>query len=131
MMSRKTKQKEAIIAVLRSTESHPMADWVYSEVKTEIPNISLGTVYRNLRQLCERGEIRELKLGDTSSRFDARLDDHYHFRCERCGNVFDINMPVNKDLDREASGAIGFKITHHVLEFRGLCNNCQSNTTAF
>jgi Fur family peroxide stress response transcriptional regulator len=130
MVNKKTRQKEAILAVLRSTKSHPTADWVYNEVKKEIPNISLGTVYRNLRQLCERGEIRELKLCDTLSRFDACCDDHYHFRCEKCGNIFDVNMLVNNDLNKEAGRETGFRITHHVLEFHGLCTTCQSDTTA-
>jgi Fur family peroxide stress response transcriptional regulator len=124
-MNKKTKQKTAILAALKSTRSHPTADWVYNEVRKELPNISLGTVYRNLRQMCERGEIRELKLCDTLSRFDAGPDDHYHFRCDRCGNVFDIDMLISKDMDKEAARETGFIVTHHMLEFHGLCNSCK------
>ncbi len=90
-----------------------------------MPNISLATVYRNLRQLRERGEILELDINGTSSRFDARTDDHYHFRCEKCDRVFDIDEPVDKQLDGRVAGKTGFKISYYQLEFRGLCRECQ------
>jgi Fe2+ or Zn2+ uptake regulation protein len=121
---RKTKQKEAILEVLRGTNSHPTADWVYNEVRKEIPNISLGTVYRNLRLLCQSGEISELDLCGTLSRFDARQDNHYHFRCENCGVVFDVDLPVDAEIDRRAAQKTGFAVSYHRLEFRGVCENC-------
>ena len=124
---RKTKQKEAIMEVLRGTTSHPTADWVYSEVRKDIPNISLGTVYRNLRLLCQSGEIAELDLCGNLSRFDARQDDHYHFRCEKCGQVFDVDEPVDKKIDGRIARKTGFVIIYHKLEFRGVCLECQDS----
>ncbi len=124
---RNTKQKEAIMEVLRGTTSHPTADWVYSEVRKEIPNISLGTVYRNLRLLCQSGEILELDLCGNLSRFDARQDDHYHFRCEECGQVFDVDEPVDKKIDGRIALKTGFVIIYHKLEFRGVCRKCQNS----
>jgi Fe2+ or Zn2+ uptake regulation protein len=124
---RRTKQKEAILEVLRGTTSHPTADWVYNEVRKEIPNISLGTVYRNLRLLCESGEISELDLCGTLARFDARRDNHYHFRCEKCGRVFDVDLPVDAEIDRRAAQKTGFEVSYHRLEFRGVCESCQKN----
>ena len=124
---RKTKQKEAIMEVLRGTTSHPTADWVYSEVRKEIPNISLGTVYRNLRLLCQSREILELDLCGNLSRFDARQDDHYHFRCEKCGQVFDVDEPVDKKIDGRIARKTGFVIIYHKLEFRGVCLECQDS----
>jgi Fur family peroxide stress response transcriptional regulator len=126
-MLRRTKQKEAILEVLRGTKSHPTADWVYNEVRKEIPNISLGTVYRNLRILCESGEISELDLCDTSARFDARKDNHYHFRCEKCGRVFDVDMSLDEDINSRATQKTGFKVLYHRLEFRGICKDCQES----
>ena len=126
-MYRKTKQKEAILKVLRGTTSHPTADWIYNEVRKEIPNISLGTVYRNLRQLCEKGEILELDLCGTFSRFDGRKDNHYHFRCENCERVFDVDEPVDGKIDERVARITGFKISSHRLEFRGLCKDCQAS----
>src|SRR4030042_2008160 len=124
---RKTKQKEAILEVLRGTNSHPTADWIYSEVRKDIPNISLGTVYRNLRLLCQSGEIAELDLCGNLSRFDARQDDHYHFRCEKCGQVFDVDEPVDKKIDGRIARKTGFVIIYHKLEFRGVCLECQDS----
>jgi len=124
-MIRRTKQREAILRVLRSTTYHPTATWIYDEVRKEIPNISLGTVYHNLRLLQKEGEILEIDSSGTFSRFDGNPANHYHFRCENCGRVFDVDEPVNEELDRRVAQKTGFKISHHWLEFRGLCKKCQ------
>lgn len=125
MHARRTEQRETIIKVLRSTTCHPTVDWIYDEVRKEIPNISLGTVYRNLKLLRESREILEIDLSGTFSRFDGNSDNHYHFRCDKCGRVFDIDEPVNKELDERVARKTGFGISHHRLEFRGLCQECQ------
>ena len=124
-MLRRTKQREVILRVLRTTNSHPTVDWIYDEVRKEIPNISLATVYRNLRLLRESGEVLELDLSGTFSRFDGNPENHYHFRCEKCGRVFDVDEPVNKELDERVAQKTGFKVSHHRIEFRGLCQECQ------
>jgi Fur family peroxide stress response transcriptional regulator len=124
-MRRETRQREAILKILRNTRAHPNADWIYEEVKKEIPNISKGTVYRNLKVLREGGQISELNLNGTVSRFEAKQASHYHFRCEQCGRVIDVDSPVHRDLDREVAKRTGLKITHHQLEFRGVCHDCQ------
>ena len=84
-MRKDSKQRAAILTVLRSGQCHPTADCIYDEVRKIVPRISKGTVYRNLRILCDRGDISELDLSGTVSRFDGRQECHYHFRCERCG----------------------------------------------
>jgi Fur family transcriptional regulator, peroxide stress response regulator len=124
-MNRQTKQREAILRLLRGTSSHPTADQIYDEVRKEILNISKGTVYRNLKVLQEMSLVSELNLNDTVSRFEAKQESHYHFRCERCGRVFDVDEPINKELDRRIAKRTGFKISYHQLEFRGLCHDCQ------
>ena len=125
MIRRDTKQREAILSLLRSADSHPTADWIYDEVRKIIPNISKGTVYRNLKILRETGEISELNLSGTVSRFEGRQEHHYHFRCEQCGQVFDLDEPVNHELDKRVAERTGFRVSYHQLEFRGLCKNCQ------
>ena len=120
-----TIQREAILRTLSQTNSHPTADWIYNKVRKEIPGISLGTVYRNLRLLCKSGEILELDLCGTLSRFDHRKDNHYHFRCESCGRVFDVEEPVDEQIDERVARKTGFRILCHRLEFRGLCQECQ------
>ncbi len=125
-MTRNSKQKEAILRVLKRTSSHPAADWVYQQVRKEIPNISLGTVYRNLKSLQQEGKILELDLAGTQGRFDAHTDNHYHFRCEQCGRIFDVDEPVDGESDKRVARNTGFKVSFHRLEFRGLCKDCQS-----
>jgi len=125
-MARKSKQKEAILRLVKGMTSHPTADCVYEEVRREIPNISLGTVYRNLRLLQQEGKILELDLAGTISRFDGNVQDHYHFRCEQCGRIFDVDRPVDREIDSLVSRKMGFKVSYHRLEFRGLCKDCQS-----
>jgi Fe2+ or Zn2+ uptake regulation protein len=124
-MRRETKQREAILRVLRNTRSHPTADWIYAEVKKEIPNISKGTVYRNLQVLQENGAVSELNLNGTVSRFEAKQESHYHFRCERCGRVSDMDQPVDRELDQKVAKRTRLKISYHQLEFRGICHDCQ------
>jgi Fur family peroxide stress response transcriptional regulator len=124
-MRRNTNQREAILKILINTRSHPTADDIYDEVREEIPNISKGTVYRNLQVLQEMGQVRELNLDGTKSRFEVATASHYHFRCENCGRLLDLDVPINKELDREIAKQTGLSISHHQLEFRGLCHSCQ------
>ena len=124
-MNRQTKQRGAILRLLKAGYCHLTADQIYDEVRKGIPNISKGTVYRNLKVLRELGLVSELNLNDTVSRFEAKRDDHYHFRCERCGQVFDVDEPIDEELDRRIAERAGFKISCHQLEFRGLCHDCQ------
>ena len=125
VMSRKSKQKEAILRVVKGTTSHPTANWIYDQVRREIPNISLGTVYRNLKLLKEEGQILDIALDGTLNRFDGNTQYHHHFICEQCGRVFDLDEPVDKAMDDNVAQKTGFTVTHHRLEFRGLCIDCQ------
>ncbi len=124
-MYRETKQREAILKYLKDTKSHPTADMIYDVVRKEIPRISKGTVYRNLKILKESGQVSELKLEDTVARYEGRKEKHYHFRCEQCGRVFDVDEPVDRNIDKRVAKRTGFKVIRHQLEFRGLCKDCQ------
>lgn len=124
MNGRRSKQRDAILRVLRSTKSHPTAEWLYEEVKKEIPNISLGTVYRNLRAMNDGGDILELEQTGTFRRFDGNSANHYHFRCDQCGRVFDIHEPLVTGIDERVAKNTGFHVAYHRLEFRGTCRDC-------
>ncbi len=124
-MSRKSKQKEAIFRLIKETTCHPTVEWVYERVRREIINISLGTVYRNLNLLRQEGTISKLDLAGSLSRFEGNTRNHYHFRCEQCGDILDVDEPVNKDIDKRLAQTTGFRVSHHRLEFRGLCQDCQ------
>ena len=128
MIRRETKQREAILNVLCGVNSHPTADWVYDEVRKVIPNISKGTVYRNLKILREDGKISELNLNGTVSRYEGNQENHYHFRCEKCGRIFDLDEPVNNEINERIAKRTDFKVSYHQLEFLGLCKDCQENT---
>ena len=123
---RMTKQRSAVLSVLKSTTEHPPADWVYSQVRRLLPRISLGTVYRNLSELKEAGLVLELDFGTGYSRFDFRTDAHYHIMCLKCGRVEDVMIPVKKTLEDAASRASGYSILSHTIQFKGICSACAS-----
>lgn len=121
---RMTKQKRAILDILRSTNSHPTANWVYEQVKKEIPDISLGTVYRNLKVLTKTEEIMELNYSSNQCRYDGNPDRHYHFVCKKCEKVLDINVNIYIPVEEiaEQSNCI---IEDHRLEYYGICPECK------
>lgn len=123
--TRMTKQRKAILEILKSTDVHPTADWIYEQVKKEIPNISLGTVYRNLNVLAENNEISILDYGSTYSRYDGNPQNHYHFKCLECEKIFDLEQPIFTDIDKKINQETPFQTTHHRLEFYGYCPDCQ------
>ena len=123
-MKRRSKQRDVILRILRSTKSHPTAEWIYDEARKEIPSISLGTVYRNLKMLGADGEILQLDHCSTFTRYDGNALSHYHFRCDHCHRVFDVDLPLNPDLDVAAARQTGFRVASHFLEFKGLCKEC-------
>jgi Fur family peroxide stress response transcriptional regulator len=124
-MSRRSRQRDTILKVVMNTKTHPRADWVYEQVRKEIPNISLGTVYRNLKSLAEAGEIYQLELAGSTSLFDGNMDNHYHFRCKKCGDMYDLDEPVDRSIEKRIAQKTGFKITQQRLELLGLCTKCQ------
>lgn len=128
--SRKSKQRELVLKVLNATRSHPDAEWIYEQARKEMPSISLGTVYRNLRLLKERGEVLEIPSGTSGSRFDATVENHYHLRCLSCGVVVDVDIPVRDDIDHDVERITGLPVSHHRLEFMGLCPGCRPQRTA-
>lgn len=119
-----TKQKKTILEILRETNIHPTADWVYEQARKRLPDLSLGTVYRNLNALRDMGEIMELNYGSTYSRFDGNPVNHYHFVCKQCGRVLDVDLPVMVELEQRLAQQTGFEVTHHRLEFYGRCADC-------
>ena len=118
-----SRQREAIKSYLASTTSHPTADTVYMHVREDFPNISLGTVYRNLSFLVEQGEVLSLKLGDGKEHFDGHTEPHYHFICTECGKVEDIFMKelqINKIAQDHFDGII----KGHQTYYYGICPKC-------
>ena len=125
---RETRQKKAILDYLNRTRSHPTADAIYEAVRKEIPRISKGTVYRNLQVLIEAGHVSVLDIRGTQSRYEIRQATHYHFRCERCGRVVDLDLPVDPGLDELIAERTGFLVSGHQTEFKGWCASCRQSS---
>lgn len=123
---RHSKKRDEIRQALEGRTDHPTAEVIYQELRAFDPNISLGTVYRNLMLLSESGEIKTLNVADGSIHFDPDVSSHAHFRCECCGKVFDIKT---NDLQR-LSQPLGFKgkIKGISLIFYGVCEDCLNSS---
>jgi Fur family peroxide stress response transcriptional regulator len=122
---RMTPQRHAILEYLLSTMSHPTADEIYKALEKDFPNMSVATIYNNLRLFKEAGLVRELTYGDSSSRFDANMSDHYHIICRRCGKITDFEYPPLIEVEEEAARKTGFRVDSHRMEVYGLCAECQ------
>ena len=119
-----SRQRESIKEFLRTRTDHPTADVVYENMKLIYPNISLGTVYRNLTLLADIGEIQRLRVGDGVDHFDADTSLHYHFVCTKCGCVEDLDMDSIEEINEAASARFDGQIDGHVTYFYGTCGNC-------
>jgi Fur family peroxide stress response transcriptional regulator len=124
---KRSRQRERILELLQATGRHPSADWVYERLKGEFPNLSMGTVYRNLNVLMEQGLIKKIDFGSTYDRFDANIGPHYHFICERCGAIMDLELPVDESLNQRVSQVTPYAARRHRIEFYGVCDRCQED----
>ena len=120
-----SRKRDAILRCVRSTDCHPTADWVFSRLKPEIPDLSLGTVYRNLAMFKEEGTIQSLGVVNGLERFDRRIGPHSHLICQRCSRVVDVeDMVLPETICQEAASQTGGTVTGWSLQFTGLCDIC-------
>ena len=119
-----TPQRHAILEYLVNTMTHPTADEIYKALEGKFPNMSVATVYNNLRVFRELGLVKEMTYGDNSSRFDFTTNDHYHAICESCGKIVDFQYPGLDEVEQFASHMTGFRVSHHRLEVYGICPEC-------
>ncbi len=124
MAQKYSRQRQVIKDFLMTRKDHPTADTVYMNVRHEYPNISLGTVYRNLSLLADLGEIARLRVGDGVDHFDADTSSHYHCVCTECGSVIDLNMDNLDHITQMANRNFDGEIQGHVVYFHGICGNC-------
>lgn len=125
-----SRQREAIKEFMMTRKDHPTADVVYMNVRKEFPNISLGTVYRNLTLLSDMGELLRLRVGDGVDHFDATITPHYHFICKECGAVTDLELNTMHSIDKTAGESFNGRIDGHVTYFYGICEHCLSETSS-
>lgn len=124
-MNKRSIQREAIMNTIADRKDHPTAEIIYHEIKKEIPSLSLGTVYRNLRLLEEQGKINAITV-DGITRFDPNTNTHAHFVCKCCKNVIDMSIS-SKDIVNCINDEFEGKIIDVDTTFSGICHNCLTN----
>ncbi len=122
--NRMTRQRRVILEELSKVTSHPTADEIYNMVREKMPNISLGTVYRNLDLLAENKQILKLETAGNIRRYDANMHPHSHIRCISCGKVHDIPLVDASHLNLNDEILEGFNYVNVRVEIDGLCSDC-------
>ncbi len=121
---RSSRQRDTVLEVLRSSCDHPTADVIFERVREQIPNISLGTVYRNLGQLKDEGFITVVESSDTKVHYEGNLTEHIHFLCKSCHKITDVwcKSPVPAQL-----AEMGLQVESQKTVYYGLCKSCRDN----
>lgn len=126
MAKRNTIQRQLVIAAVRFLADHPTAEEVYDRITMEYPDISKGTVYRNLNSLVESGLLGKVSVPSGADRFDHILARHYHIKCTHCGKLMNVeNFDYIPDMDAKVASVTGYKMNHRDIVFSGLCPECQ------
>ena len=127
-IKRQSKKREAILELLRSSNSHPGAQWIYDTLKPEYPDLSLGTVYRNISLFKKEVLVNFLGVVNGEERFDGTVDPHPHACCKKCGVILDLGESVSREVFRNFQVEIpGFAIDIRDTVFYGLCKKCTDN----
>ena len=123
-MQRNTIQRTLICEAVNEMKCHATADAIYELINKTHPTISRATVYRNLNQLSDNGEIQKMEVPGGPVCFDHRCIKHYHAKCVKCGKIFDVNMDYMIDLEKTITKSHGFKFSGHDIMFTGTCTDC-------
>ncbi len=125
-MLKSSKQRDGIFALLVNKNYHPTVDDIYVKIKKRFPNISLGTVYRNLDQLTQIGKIIKIDIPDQPARYDGNTEEHYHVRCLECGYIEDVCMDFNlRDCIDFNKVIPNFDVLEYDIGFLGVCRKCK------
>ncbi len=121
---KRSKQRECIKEFLAHRKDHPTADTIYLGIREQFPNISLGTVYRNLALLSDLGEIQKICTGGGADRFDGNTSHHHHFICTKCHRVMDLEMENIDSIMDTAQASCPGEIQNYIAHFYGICDEC-------
>ena len=129
-MKKYSKQRELILNSLRNRKDHPTAEKLYLDLKNEMPELGIATVYRNLSDLCEEGKIIRIKTASGTDKFDGNTMPHIHFECKECGDIIDIVLFENqvKQLDNDLkifAKQINAEVEDSEITITGLCKKCK------
>jgi len=122
---RLTRQRKAVLEVVREAKNHPDAAWIYQEVRKRIPRISLGTVYRNLEALVEEGHLIPITRAGEATRYDANTHPHLHLVCEGCGALVDLEVGLPDLLTPLRLAHPDLEVRSVEVTYRGLCPECR------
>ena len=120
-----SRQRSIIFEELHKLASHPTADELYAVVRKRLPNISLGTVYRNLNYLAKQGLILKLGNAGEQGRFDACTNKHYHFVCKSCAKIYDLPQLSTSEIQQAIQNIEQHDVHSYELEFYGVCAACK------
>ena len=119
------RKRDAILNCLRQTKAHPSAETLFTQLKPQIPDLAMGTVYRNLTLFKQQGLISSVATVNGTERFDANTAPHVHFICTHCDAVIDLEeMQVPATLTTAAASCCGGQISECQLSFTGICQEC-------
>ncbi len=121
------RKRDAILDFLRQTKSHPGAEAIYTQLKHQIPDLAMGTVYRNLHLFKQQGLIISVATVDGVERFDGNTSPHVHFICTECDAVMDLeDLIIPESLTQAAEHSSGGRADACHLSFTGVCRHCLS-----
>ncbi|HZJ88876.1 MAG TPA: transcriptional repressor [Sphaerochaeta sp.] len=126
---RQTIQKGLVLAAVQEAEDHPCAEEIYKSIATTHPSISRATVYRNLNVLVEEGKIRRIRVLGGPDHYDYHLDTHSHIQCTECGEVGDVKILTEVDINESTVDTHGYELSSFEVVFNGICPDCQKKRT--
>ena len=125
-----SRKRDALLQKLRSTDCHPSAIWIYEQVRKEIPDLSLGTVYRNLSVFKDEGLIVTVGTVKGQERYDGNTREHTHFICMDCGDIIDVELDTDSLLEDGLEEKYKLEIYHKQLTFYGKCSKCRAQSAS-
>lgn len=120
-------QRLKVLEYMSSNRTHPTVDQIYSDLQKEVPTLSKTTIYNTLNTLMDAGLVKLVNIDNNETRYDAITDDHGHFKCESCGEVFDFDLDFNLF---SIEGLNNFEVNHKDVYFKGLCPGCIKNNNS-
>ena len=124
-LGRNTVQRQIVLDAVKKLNSHPSFEEIYAFVHNEHPSISKSTVYRNLHYLDDGGSLRYLSMTEGPARYDANCSNHYHFRCNGCDKVYDVEIAYLDEINDLVQSMHGFEVGKHDVVFSGFCVTCK------
>lgn len=114
-------QRLKVLEFITNNRIHPTVDQIYNELHREIPTLSKTTVYNSLNALSDVGLVKLITIEDNEARYDIVTDDHGHFKCESCGEIYDFEIDINNFSSKDLND---FKINNRDVYFKGICPDC-------